>query len=183
MTHAGDDGGYAPKPPLRAADDGGYAPKPPLKAAEALLALDREALLAALTLAPATYSRNRFFELYAHDRGLYLVRRRASLLRSIVRHLTRAVPGEPGEIVGVEPAGGERVQLTYVVPALGLRRTALLDPIELSLVRFAVAQGSGGGGPPPGDPDRTRVEAVLARLAPHLPQAPCPAADALPPPV
>jgi len=134
-------------------------------AANAPLALDREALLAALTIAPATYSRNRFFELYAHPE-LRRVRRRASVLRSIVRHLARATPGEPGEILGVLPVGDGRVELTYVVPVLGLRRTALLDPIELSLVRFAVARGKGDGGPPPGDPDRACVEAVLARLAP-----------------
>jgi hypothetical protein len=138
------------------------------------LAIDREALLAALVIAPATYSRNRFFELYK-DPAIGRVRRRASQIRSIVRHLARAVPSEPAEILGVAPAAGDRVELTYVVPALGLRRTALLEPIELSLVRFAVARARGDGGPPPDDPDRARVEAALARLA----TGPCPAqADA-----
>jgi hypothetical protein len=130
------------------------------------VAVDREALLAALVIAPATYSRNRFFELYK-DPEVFRVRRRASQLRSIVRHVTRAAPGEEGEILSVAAAGDDRVELTYRVRALGLRRTAVLSPIELSLVRFAMARSEGG--PPPGDPDRERVLAALARLHPDLP--------------
>jgi hypothetical protein len=128
-------------------------------------AIDGEALLAALVLAPATYSRNRFFALY-QDPEAYRVRRRASQLRSIVRHVTHADPDAPGERVRFAPAAGDRVELTYAVPALGLRRTALLDPIELSLVRFAMARARSADGLPPGDPDRARIEAALARLAP-----------------
>jgi hypothetical protein len=136
-----------------------------------LLAIDHEALLAALVIAPATYSRNRFFDLYK-DPDVFRVRRRASQLRSIVRHVTCAIPSEPGEILALAPAGGDLVELTYSVPALGLRRTALLDPIELSLVRFAIARGRGDGGPPPDDPDRARIDAALARLAPAPVDAP-----------
>jgi hypothetical protein len=131
-------------------------------------ALDPEALLAALVIAPATYSRNRFFELY-RDADLHRVRRRASQIRSIVRHVTRANPAEPGETVSFSPRDGDRVELTYVVPALGLRRTALLDPIELSLVRFAMARAERAADPPADDPDRARIEAALARLAPATP--------------
>jgi hypothetical protein len=128
--------------------------------------IDREALLAALVLAPATYSRNRFFDLYK-DPDVYRIRRRASQLRSIVRQVTGVDPRQVGERVRFAPAGGDRVELSYAVPALGLRRTALLDPIELSLVRLAIARVDPAG-PPPGDPDRARVEAALARLAPPL---------------
>jgi hypothetical protein len=137
----------------------------------ALVTIDREGLLAALVIAPATYSRNRFFELYK-DPDLHRVRRRAAQIRSIVRHVTRAAPSEPGQILGVAPAGDDRVELTYAVPALGLRRTALLDPIELSLVRFAMARAESMDGPPLDDPDRARVEAALARLAPVPADAP-----------
>jgi hypothetical protein len=143
--------------------------------AVAPITLDREALLAALVIAPATYSRNRFFELYK-DPELYRVRRRAAQLRSIVGHVTRA---EPGEILSVAPVAGDRVELTYVVPALGLRRTALLEPIELSLVRFAMARAGRTGGPPPGDPDRARIETALARLVPALASVPPDARDSL----
>jgi hypothetical protein len=138
------------------------APQPP-----PCRALDPEALLAALVIAPGTYSRNRFFELY-RDPDLYRVRRRALQLRSIVRHVTRANPAEPGETVSFAPGEGDRVALTYVVPALGLRRTALLDPIELSLVRFAMARAERAADPPADDPDRARIEAALARLAPAI---------------
>jgi hypothetical protein len=136
--------------------------------------IDREALLSALVLAPATYSRNRFFELYK-DPELFRIRRRASQIRSIVRHVTHADPGEPGEIVSVAPLAEDRVELTYAVPALGLRRTAVLDPIEAALVRYALARAKDPGGVDATDPDRARVEAALARLAPAAPLARPPA--------
>ncbi len=144
--------------------------------APAPVTLDREALLAALVIAPGTYSRNRFFDLYK-DPDLHRVRRRAAQLRGIVRHVTRADPAEPGEILSVAPAGDDRVELTYAVPALGLRRTTLLEPIELSLVLFVMARAGCAGGPPPGDRDRARIEAALARLVPAL--QPADAGDAL----
>jgi hypothetical protein len=138
-----------------------------MRAEAAPTAIDREALLVALVIAPATYSRNRFFSLYA-DPEVRRVRRRASQIRSIVRHVAGANPREQGEALRVAPARGDRVVLTYAVPALGLRRTAILDPIELSLVRFAIARG-GEGAPGPEDPDRARIEAALRRLAPEVP--------------
>ena len=132
------------------------------------LAIDRDALLAALVLDPATYSRNRFFDLYK-DPDVYRIRRRASQLRSIVRQVTGADPRQVGERLHFSPKDGDRVELSYAVPALGLRRTALLDPLELSLVRLAMARRPGAAGRAgPGPPDRARVEAVLARLAPPL---------------
>jgi hypothetical protein len=69
----------------------------------------------------------------------------------------------------VSSDGGDRVELTYAVPALGLTRTALLDPIEIALVRYAIARARAGGSVAEGDPDRQRVEAALARLAPSSP--------------
>jgi len=50
------------------------------------------------------------------------------------------------------------------VPALGLRHTARLDPLEVALVRYALARS--GGPLRPDDPDRALIEAALARLAP-----------------
>jgi hypothetical protein len=74
--------------------------------------------------------------------------------------------------------GGGCVALTYVVPSIGLRRTSILDEIELALVRFAVARAPKE--PPataalaPDDPDRLRIEEALVRLAPRAvpPSAP-----------
>jgi hypothetical protein len=119
--------------------------------------LDREALLAALVLDPATFSRNRFFELYK-DPEIRRVRRRAALLRGVVRHVAAAN-------VEIAPDEGDRLAMSYELPALGLKRRVLLDPLELALVRYAMARARGPVGPD--DPDRARVEAALARLAPE----------------
>jgi hypothetical protein len=131
--------------------------------------IDREALLVALVLSPATYSRNRFFALY-QDAELRKVRRRAAHVRSLVRQMTSgsAARGALGESVSVRPAAGGRVELGYEVPGLGLRRRVLLDPIEMALIRCALARAAGVL-TAPDDPDRARVDAALARLTPPLP--------------
>lgn len=135
--------------------------------------IDREALLVALVLSPAIFSRNRFFALY-EDPEVRRIRRRASHVRGIVRQVTggRAARGDLGEGVRVAQAPGGRVELGYDVPALGLRRTVVLDPLEMALVRFAIARAAGAGALLPDDPDRARVEAALARLAPVADGAP-----------
>jgi hypothetical protein len=158
---------------------------------------DLEALLVALVLAPATYSRNRFFSMYT-DPEVRRVRRRASMIRSIVRHLAHISLAAQGDTLTIEPVGGGCVALTYLVPSIGLRRTSILDELELALVRFAVARAPKGPpvtmgatpGPtqagsqasprtgsapippaaaalPPDDPDRLRIEEALVRLAPR----------------
>ena len=135
-------------------------------------ALDREALLAALVLAPATYSRNRFFEMYTnHD--VRRVRRRATQLRSVIAHLVR-----PGITSSQDLASDDGfVRLTYEVPNFGLRRTIALAPIELSLLRYAIARfQQGSAALPAGDPDRLRIEDALARLAPVSAAVPPPPA-------
>jgi hypothetical protein len=133
-------------------------------------ALDREALLAALVLAPATYSRNRFFEMYT-DQEVRRVRRRATQLRSVITHLVR-----PGISSRREPASADGlVRLVYEVPNIGLRRTIALAPLELSLLRYATARfQEGSAALPPGDPDRLRIEDALARLAPVSAAVPLP---------
>ena len=125
-------------------------------------ALDREALLAALVLAPATYSRNRFFEMYTNQE-VRRVRRRATQLRSVIAHLVR-----PGITSSRDlPAEDGLVRLTYQVPNIGLRRTIALAPIELSLLRFAIARfQEPSAALAPDDLDRRRIEDALARLAP-----------------
>jgi len=133
--------------------------------------IDREALFVAMVIAPTTYARNRFFDLYK-DPEVRRLRRRAAQIRSIVRHVSRQSPAEPAELLRFTPAEDGRTELRYMVPTIGLRRVALLDPIELSLVRFAIARAQGGLAHD--DPDRARVEAALARLAP-TPGAPAPA--------
>lgn len=131
-------------------------------------AVDVEALLVALVLAPATYSRNRFFDLYA-DPGARRARRRAALIRSIVRHVAAFDEERHGDIVEARPALDGTISLTYVVPAMGLRRTTTLEPIEMALIRYAITRARACAvlAPPlpEGDPDRLRIEEALHRLA------------------
>ncbi|WP_437278724.1 hypothetical protein WME90_47240 [Sorangium sp. So ce375] len=144
--------------------------------------VDLEALLVALVLAPSTFSRNRFFSLYA-DPEARRVRRRAALLRSIVRQLVAGA-----DRAGLAPAASGGALLTYDVPSLGLKRTAALDALELAVLRIAVARGAvpraeqpGGGDAAPSSAtgaalphdlfpepaDTSRIERVLARLLPE----------------
>ncbi|KYF69947.1 hypothetical protein [Sorangium cellulosum] len=105
--------------------------------------IDLEALFVALVLAPSTFSRNRFYSLYA-DPETRRVRRRAALLRSIVRQLVAGA-----DRAGLAPAASGGALLTYDVPSLGLKRTAALDALELAVLRIAVARGVARGKVPP----------------------------------
>jgi hypothetical protein len=121
---------------------------------------DAEALLAALVLDPATYSRNRFYELF-RDADLRRVRRRAAAVRSVVALLAREASAS---LEAVE----DGAILRFEVKQLGLKRTVRLDPLEISLARYgaALAKGRVLGS---GDPDRERVERVLGRLLRAVP--------------
>ncbi|MBK8255283.1 MAG: hypothetical protein IPK82_21810 [Polyangiaceae bacterium] len=118
------------------------APGKPLSAHTGL-EVDAEALLVALTLSPATYSRNRFFEMYRSP-NVQHVRRRAGHLRSIVTAFVSEV-GAPSrgtlESVVASTDGGS--QLVYCVPRLGLRRSVVLTRIETALVRYCVGKALG----------------------------------------
>jgi len=130
---------------------------------------DFEALLVALVLSPATYSRNRFFAMYS-DPAVRRVRRRASLVRSIIAQIANPEALRRADI-SVEPWGDGHLRLSYVVPSVGMRRTARLDPLEMALVRYSIARSlerAGASMPPKDDPDRARIEAALRRLAPDV---------------
>lgn len=109
--------------------------------------LDQDGLLVALSLVPSSYARNRFEALYrsAEHRA---VRRRASLLRGVVGDLTWGVAGHRAEVGELEPLRSGRFRLVYSVHALALRRTAILAPLEVELLRFAIdkAQARARGG-------------------------------------
>jgi len=136
-------------------------------------ALDREALLAALVLAPATYSRNRFFEMYT-DQEVRRVRRRAGQLRSVIHHLARHAITPRRD----PPTEDGFIRLHYEVATIGLRRTIVLAPLELSLLRYALSRvGEGAAVLSADDPDRRRIEIALSRLAPvsvAVPPSPLP---------
>ena len=118
-----------------------------------------DGLLAALTLAPATWSRNRFFDLYK-DPGVQTVRRRAGLLRGVVRHLAHA--GVEGV---VERQEGESWVLAYRVRDLGLSRTVVLTPFENAVLRVTLARAKGEA---PVDPWKAIVDRALGQLEPRL---------------
>jgi hypothetical protein len=117
---------------------------------------DHDALLCALVLAPDTFARNRFFELFEQP-DVRRLRRRASRVRGILRQLTSGA-----EVTGeLELADGRRL-LRYRMEALGLSRTAALSPLESAALRFSLARSRHT----PVDPgDRAIVETALARLS------------------
>lgn len=130
--------------------------------------IDLDALLVALTLAPTTFSRNRFFGLYT-DPAARRVHRRAALLRGVMKQLV-APEGPRGVTLAPEEGGGGL--LAYEMPALGLRRTVTLEPLELSVLRFAIARGRDLvpdvlAALRPDPSDAPQVEAALSRLMPE----------------
>ena len=130
---------------------------------------DPDALLVALVLCPGAYSRNRFFELYARPEAS-AVRRRASLVRSIVVELAHVDPLRRGRIVSIDGGDdGGPAQLTYVVSSLGMRRSTSLSQLELSIIRYAVSRRVGTTeGLDAADDTRERIETALCKLSPEL---------------
>jgi membrane peptidoglycan carboxypeptidase len=123
--------------------------------------IDPEALLVALVLEPSTFSRNRFFHLYTHP-AVRRARRRASLVRSVVRHMSAIPEEQRDDAVFYAPVDESFVALHYEVPSLGLRRKTTLDRTELALVRFSLASRAANE---PDEEDRERIESALSRLA------------------
>lgn len=124
-----------------------------------------DGLLCALVIAPRVYARNRFFELFEQPL-LRRTRRRASLLRGIVRQLANP-RGPHGEIIGEQVLADGRVLLRYVVPGLNFTRTTALTGLEASIVRYLVARARNL---PCNDEDFHRIEQALAGLAGGLPR-------------
>jgi hypothetical protein len=129
------------------------------RAAKAPVDVDADALLCALVLAPRSFSRNRFFELFEAPEKRR-VRRRATRVRGILRQLLAGA-----EITGeVELDDGRRL-LRYRMPELGLARTAALSKLEFAALRFALDRSKQR------EPDaetRTIVEQALHRLGEPL---------------
>ncbi len=130
--------------------------------------IDRDALLCALVLAPTTFARNRFFALYTEP-WARKTRSRAAQLRTVVRHLAALTP-KP-EFRELLPHGDGGALVRYALPDLHFERTATLEPLELAVVRFALARRPGALPETNGsamlltDEDRKRVERALAKLS------------------
>jgi hypothetical protein len=136
--------------------------------------LDAEALLVALTLSPATYSRNRFYEMYTSP-DVQRTRRRASQLRSVVSALVSEANAKgAGTLVSLDATEDGGAVIVYDVTSLGMRRTVRLRSIELSLLRYCVGRVRGEGAPADlatRSVDGDRIGLALHRLAP-LPAPP-----------
>jgi hypothetical protein len=135
-----------------------------------------EAVLCALVLAPEVLSRNRFYDLFQHEE-LRRVRKRAARLRGVLRQLTAAEPRE-AEVLGEQTLENGRWLLCYRMAHLDCERTVALEPLEASLVRFALGR-SGRGTPEP--EDRSRVLTALSGLGAELDFAGSWGAQTLPP--
>jgi hypothetical protein len=99
--------------------------------------VDRGALLCALVLAPTTFARNRFFAMFTES-SAKRTRSRAAQLRTVVRHLSHVNPR--AELVELSPQGDGASRLRYRIESLSLQRTALLERLELAVVRFALSR-------------------------------------------
>lgn len=119
-----------------------------------------EGLLAALVVAPAAYSRNRFFEMYSHPQARRVHRRALQLRMMVVQILgVLSSDGDKAEISAKIEGTGE-LWLSFRVPKLGLKRTAHLDKMEASVFRFALWRGGRGVQEIPG----ALLETVVASM-------------------
>lgn len=122
--------------------------------------VDLDALLAALILAPRTFSRNRFFWLFERPEAAK-VRRRAARIRGILRQLA-GTPKPAAEIVGERVLADGQVHLRYRVEDLGYTRTAALSSLEAATLRYAMHRS---GLATLSAEERSAVEGALARLS------------------
>ena len=121
--------------------------------------VDLDALLAALILAPRTFSRNRFFWLFEKPEAAR-IRRRAARIRGILRQLT-GTPKPVAEIVGERVLADGQVHLRYRVEDLGYTRTAALSALEAAALRYALHRN---GRASLSHEERAVVEEALGRL-------------------
>jgi hypothetical protein len=94
-----------------------------------------EGLLCALALDPATLSRNRNFALYA-TQPLRRVHGRARALRSLARAASMPSVDRTVEV----ERSGDSVVLVLRSASLAFTRRAMLDPLELSLLKVLVSR-------------------------------------------
>ncbi len=119
---------------------------------------DEDGLFSAMCIAPATYSRNQFFELH-RDPRVRRVKRRAALVRGLARQIAMLVQrGTAHELSVVPRADGFEVDLR--VPELGLRRRSRLTSLERDVLDYLLSRAIEHRAP---DAVR-RIELALSRL-------------------
>jgi len=125
----------------------------------AVIPPDEEGLFSALCIAPGTYSRNQYFELFRlpHVRR---AKRRALLVRSLARQLTRlSRDGVAHE--AIYSATEEGFMLALDVPEKNLRRKTMLTPLERDALEYLLARA----GLAPNKAPSALISHALARLA------------------
>lgn len=126
--------------------------------------VDLDGLLCALVLAPATFSRNRFFGVFEAAEARR-VRRRAARVRGVVRQLLGR--GRPkAELVGERVLDDGQVFLRYRIEQLAFERTVALSRLEAATLRYALHQAGAGDLT---EEDRDHVVGALQRLGRDLP--------------
>jgi hypothetical protein len=125
--------------------------------------VDKDALLCGRVLAPRTFSRNRFFDLFEEPEAKR-IRRRASRVRGIIRQLS-GNRGDKAEITGERILGDGRVLIRYTVGDVALRRTSALTRLEAAALHFALHRAGVGEVT---NEDRTLIESAFARLGQGL---------------
>jgi hypothetical protein len=125
--------------------------------------VEPDALLVGMTLVPGFLSRNRSFALF-EDPMVRRAKRRAALLRGIVRQLAGAVGAVEGLEVITETGARE---LRYRVPGIRVDRRAILSDVEYSCVAYLAGRARVAGLHAEPE-DRARIDAALRRLAQGL---------------
>ena len=125
-----------------------------------------ESLFVALVLAPGTFSRNKNFELFEAKQGKYY-RRRAQMVRSLIKELTEPWPLTPNlkthsaPFVESERLADGDVLLSYTVAELDYQRSAKLNPLEWATLNYALHQITGSELE---ESDKALVDTSLAEL-------------------
>lgn len=131
---------------------------------------DADALLVALIMAPGTFSRNRFFQLFENKR-LSKARRRARMVRGLIKEMTEPWPSMDSppisdmNVIEQEELVDGELHLQFSVPDMGYRRSACLSAIEAAALRYCLDRA---GKLKVSETERRAVEDCLLKLAPHL---------------
>jgi hypothetical protein len=126
-------------------------------------AVDPDALLCALILAPRTFPRNRYFALFENSVAAR-VRRRATRIRGIIRQLAGSGI-ERAEITGEQVLEDGRLLIRFQVRGMALNRTAALTALEAASLHYALHRAGIGK---LDASERRLVERTLARLGEGL---------------
>ena len=122
---------------------------------------DAEALTCAMAVVPSLYSRNKMFSFFC-DPAVPRARRRAGVIRGVVRQLASAQDGAPEIAIDRDPCSGRTI-LRYRIQQMNFARRLELTETEAACLTYLLARA---GCPLLGDGRRERhvIDAALRRL-------------------